>query len=261
MLRLIQAEFIKLKYLPIFWLCGVVVLTVFAIVFSAHFVDVNRVATLGGNPWQRINIASVGVFSVFMSIPFSVLLFSAALYLEHQFSIFKFQYTAPLHRAFTVINKLLTLLLIISFVFLLLIGSIFICGHLLDFFLPEMEFKYYTFQCLPFAQKLAHTFLSLLGLLSIQLFLGFRFKGFLIPAGFGVFAFIVGLILGSTDNAMALYFPYSYPFVVQDYNMFRIENIEVISYGWINSIEIRSFIFFLFFVSLTVFMESRRNVN
>ncbi len=261
LIRLIQAEFIKLKYPPIYWLCGFVLFTVLTIIFLSHFVDVDSVASLGKNPWKKIGNAGRAIFSVFMGIPFIVLLISASVYIEHQSNTWKYQYTAPMSRSMPFYGKLLALLLVVIVVIMGLSIGLLVCGYLLDYFMPEMEFGYHTPMYLDFLTKMLHTFLSFLGVFAVQYFLSFRFKGFLIPASIGVVGFVVGIIFGSMDNPLALYFPYTYPAISQNHGLFLIERIPIVDYGGINNVEIHSLLYFAFFIALGNFIEIKKNVS
>ncbi len=257
----IQAELIKLKYLPIMWLSGVVVFTVSVIVFAAHFLDINSVAELGKNPWNKIHFAGRAMYGVFIATPFVVLLVSAALYLEHHSNMFKYQYTVPSNRAYIFFSKVISILLVILFTSLLFIIGLTVCGYILDFFLPEMEFRYYNPLNTEAIKMLLHLFVALLGIVGIQLFLSFYFKGFLVPAGFGVVAFIVGLILGGSDSPLALYFPYSYPIIVKDFGMFRYEKIKIIEYSILNNVQFHSLGWFVIMILTTTIFETKKNIT
>lgn len=258
-LRYISAEFIKLRYLPIMWLSAVVVFAVMLIVFSAHFIDVNSIR-FDVDPWRRTLVACRGIFSVFMAIPFIVLLVSAALYVEHQSNAWKYQYTVPIDRMVIVISKLVTILLwVIATIFLLTLGLIMV-GYILDAFLPEYEFAYYKIPYWIFVERLSHNFISLLGVIGIQYFLSYRFRGFLLPASIGIVAFLCGLILGTTNNTAALFYPYSYPIIVDDMGMFKLDKVGIVEYGVLNNVELYSIIVFLLFVVMTGVIEQRRNI-
>ncbi len=260
LIRSIQAELIKLKYLPILWLCATVVFAILLVVFTSHYIDVNSVATLGRSPWLKIKTASAAIFSVFMIIPFVVLFISAAVYIEHQAKGWKQQYTVSTSRAAVFFSKLLSLLLVILITLFILIIGLIACAYLLNFLLPELEFNYYKIPIFIFFKTLAHTFLATLGVIGIQYFLSLRFKGFLIPAGFGIVAFIIGIILGSVNNPLAVYYPYSYPIIAQDYGMFIRDKIGVVEYGWINNVEMYSILIFLVFILFACILETRKNV-
>ena len=259
-LQWIQAEFIKLKYPPILWLCGSVLLAVFGIVFAAHILDINTVAALGINPWKRIGMAGRGIFVIFMSIPFIALLVSAAVYIEQQSNAWKYQYTIPRRRAIPFYTKLIVLQLCILLMLFFLCLGLLLSGYVLAFFLPELEFHYYTPPFLEFPATLWHAYLALMGVLGIQYFLSYRFEGFLIPATIGIIGFIIAFILSTMNSPLAIYFPYCYPFIVQDYDMFLMDKTGVVDYGWINTAQIYSLGCFAFFVLLGHLIEVRKNV-
>lgn len=260
-IKILRAEFLKLKYPPIFWLTAVVVLVVLAILFVSHFIDVNSVARLGENPWRKLIFATNGIFFIFMSVPFVVLLVGAAIYIEHQANAWKYLYVTPRYRVSTIFAKLLTLLLWLLFTMVILSFCIVLCGYLLDVFLPELEFAYYPFLFTKLVSSTTHSLIALLGVIGIQFFLALRFKGFLLPACLGVIGFVVGIIIGSLNNPLARFYPYSYPLVVKDIDMFRIDKIGIIEYGWLNSIELSSMACFVVFVTLALYLESRRSIT
>lgn len=259
--RVIQSESIKLKYLPIFWLCGFVLFAVLGILIAASWTDGGSIAMLGTNPWGRISIVVTEMFSVFMAIPLIVLLVSAGVYIEHQSNAWKYQYTAPMSRAVPYYGKLVALLLVLVVVTIGLCAGWILCGYILDAFFPEMEFTYYAPPIADYWSTLMHTFLALLSVFALQYFLSYRFKGFLIPASLGIICFVIGIILGISGNPLAIYFPYSHPIMVQEYAMFRIDRTPVVDYGWVNNVQIFSFLYFVFFIAVGHLVEVRRNVS
>lgn len=94
--------------------------------------------------------------------------------------------------------------------------------------MPEMEFGYHTPLYADFLTKMLHVFMSLLGVFAVQYFLSFHFKGFLIPASIGIIGFVVGIIVESMDNPLALYFLYTYPAISQNHDLFIIERIPIV---------------------------------
>ncbi len=259
-LRWIQAEFIKLKYPPILWLCASVLFAVLGIIFAAHIIDINTTAALGINPWKRIAMAGRGIFVIFMLIPFISLLVSAAVYIEQQSNAWKYQYTIPRRRSVPFYSKLIALQLCILLTMFILSIDLLISGYVLAFFLPELEFNYFSPPLLDFLKTLWHAYLAAMGILGIQYFLSYRFKGFLIPATLGIIGFVISFIMSTMNTPLAIYFPYCYPAIVQDYDMFLTDKAGMVDYGWINNVEIYSLCCFAFFVLLGHLIEVRKNV-
>ena len=259
-LKSIQAELIKLKFPPILWLMGFSLCSVLGIVFISHILDINNIVALGKNPWSKVWKAGVGIFSIFIANPFVIMLISAAVFIEHQSNTWKYLYTTPKNRSHLFYAKLAAIILFIIGTISILSLGLLLCGYLLNFIFPEIEFSYYTPPILQLIGQFIHTVLSLLGVIGIHYFLSHRFKGFLVPASFGVIAFIVGIIIGALNKPIALYYPYAYPIVGQEHNMFRTNNVGIVDYGWVNNVEFFSILYFVFFIVLANVLEVRKQV-
>jgi len=261
MLQAIRSEFIKLRYLPLYWLIGFICFCIWAILITAHIADVNGAVTLSGSPWDKTMYACNGMLAVFMGSPFIILFIGAALYIEHQSQGWKQLYALPKTRISLLLSKLAAILISILLSFMLIIPGFLLSGYLLNGIFPEYEFTYYTPPFLEITTTIFKIFIALLGIIGIQFFMSTRFKGFLIPASVGVISFIVGLILATTNKSMALYFPYSYPMIARDRGMFRTDKIGIVDHGFLTNVEIYSIIVFLVFVALTLLTERKRNIS
>jgi len=257
----ISAEFIKLKYAPIVWLFSLVVLSVTVIVFMAGYLDNNTVVVLGKNPWVKHLGATLSIFSVLVSTPFVVMLISTYVFTENQARGWNYMYSTPQRRSTIFYSKLLSIILVvISLITLLLISNI-LGAYLLDFLMPEIEYRHYEMNLMRHLPDYGHVFISMLGVIGIQYFLSLRFKGFLIPMSFGIIAFVVGIVIGSLNKTYALFFPYCYPNIVKDHNMFRIDKIGIVQGEWFNTVEIYSMAVFIFFVAFANVLEVRKQVS
>lgn len=259
--RSISAEFIKLKYAPILWLVGFSLVSVCAIIFFANYMDVNSAVQMGRSPWPRNLTASLAIFSIFIIIPFSVMFISTGIFVEHQARGWKFIYASPNRRASIFMSKLLTVLAAIFLLMMIMMGLAVLTIYLVDFILPEFEFRYYRPDLYSTFIGFVHCFISILGVIGIQFFLSHRFKGFLIPMSFGVLMFVVGFIISTTNKAFILYSPYSYPGIVKDHNMFTIDKIGVTHDHWLSNVEVYSIIIFVVFIGLALFLELKKNVT
>jgi len=256
----IRSELIKLKYLPIFWLVAFVCVIIWAIMITMHILDVNGAVTLSGSPWEKMMSALGGIVSVFLASPFVILLIGAALYIEHQAKGWKHLYALPKKRFSIILSKLAAILIFALVGFLIIIPGLLICGYIINTIFPEYEFNLYAPPVWDMTRSLGQIFVSILGIIGIQFFLSVRFKGFLIPASIGVIAFIVGLILATTNKSLALFLPYSYPMVARDRGMFKVDKVGIEEWGIFTNVEWFSIGVFLFFVVSTLILESRKNV-
>jgi len=257
----ISAEFIKLKYAPIIWLFILVIASVTAIVFFANYLDNNTVIVLGKNPWMKHLGATLGIFSVLINTPFVVMLISTSVFTENQAKGWNYMYSSSQKRSKIFYTKLISILLVVVALILMLVISNIVTAYLLNFLLPEIEFAYYDMNLMSHLPNYLHVFISMLAVIGIQYFLSLRFKGFLIPMSFGIVAFIVGIVIGSLNKSYALFFPYCYPNIVKDHNMFKIDKIGIVQGEWFNTVEIYSIAIFIFFIALANMLEVRKQVS
>jgi len=242
------------------WLFVLIPFSVLGIVILAHVLDGANIAQLGNNPWRKLFFSGNAILSVFLIIPFSFLFISAAVYLEHQTNAWKYLYTVPSNRSILYLTKLTSFLMIILANILVIFIGLILSGYLLNVFFPEMEFNYYQVPILTELIGSLHVLLSVMGVIGFHYLLSHIFKGFLIPASIGVIGFIMGFILGTLNKSVALLVPYCYPMIYKDHSMFKIDNINIISYGPINSVELYSILWFVICISLGVFLERRKHV-
>jgi len=257
----IHSELIKLKYAPIYWLIGFICFCCLAIIFTAHIVDINNAVSLGANPWHKMMHVYTGIMAIFISSPFIILLIGAALYIENQSRGWKQVYTIPKSRRYLLLSKLTAILLTILSGMLVLIPLLVVMGYIIGMMFPEYEFSYYAPPFLELLKSILLIFISLLGIIGIQFFLCLKFKGFLVPASFGILAFICGLILSTTNKSIVLLFPYGYPMIARDQGMFKVDKVGIEDLGPFTNVELYSIITFLIFILFSLIMETRKNIN
>jgi len=261
MIKSISAEFTKLKYAPIFSLIIFSLVLICTIVFFASYMGVNDSVKMGQNPWTRNLNASLAIYSIFVLIPFVVMFVSTGVFVENQARGWKFIYATPNVRTSIFFSKLISLLLGIFMLGVILIILTLATVYLVDFILPEYEFKYYTPDVKSTFVGYLHAYISILGVIGIQYFISLRVKGFLIPMSFGVLMFIAGFIVSTIDKPLALYSPYSYPSIVKDHNMFTIGKIGVTHDYWLSNVEMFSIAIFVAFIVLALVLELKKNVT
>ena len=256
----IRAEILKLRYPPIVWLTGFIICIVLAIVFTGYYIDVNRAILLGRNPWNRLNGSIEAVFSLFIAVPFVVFLISSAVHIENQNHGFKQLYALPQSRTALLLNKLMSLLLFVLFsVLILLFGQILI-GYTLNVIYPESEFVYFEFPLQKMLLAYFQIVISLLGIIGIQFFLSFRFRGFLLPASIGIIGYIIGSILSSLNTPISFFFPFCYPGIARNREMFDSSTLNIDQVSILNKIEGYSILVFVLFIGLTIFFEKRKRI-
>jgi len=257
----ISAEFIKLKFAPIFSLIAFSLFVVGAIVFFASYMGVNDSVKMGQSPWPRNLNAGLAIYSIFILIPFVVMFVSTGVFVENQAKGWKSIYATPNKRSSIFFSKLLSLLFAIFLLTVAMMILTILVTYMIDFLLPEYEYRFYRPDVSSLFKGYVHAYISILGVIGIQYFLSLRVKGFLIPMSFGVLMFIVGFIVSTADKPFALYSPYSYPGIVKDHSMFTIGKIGVTHDYWLSNVEVYSILIFMFFVTAALLLEIKKNVT
>jgi hypothetical protein len=197
---------------------------------------------------------------LFLIAPFLVLFVSATTYIEQQANAWKYLYTLPYQRGQLFFAKLFSIIVLLLVSIALMLIAVVLSAYLLNIFKPAYEFTYYTPELLEMSTGLMHSAVGCLGIIGWQYLLSLRFKNFLIPLGIGILGFITSLILSLTSSKIVLYFPYSYPMLVKDYDMFRNEHIVEDYFLVFNNIESYSLLWFLACVLLAYLHERRKNI-
>jgi len=256
----INAEIKKLKSTPIIYLVLFCCLFISVIIIIAHSLDINSTARLNTDPWKRLFAAGLSIYSFFVINPFVVLLVSAVMYVEQRADAWKLLYTLPVGRGSIYFSKLLVIIGITIGCSLVLVLFLVLSGYFINLFYPEIEVVYYQPDILALFKKIFHTIVALLGVIGLQYFLSLWFKNFLVPLSLGVVGFILGFIVTTTNSKIALCIPFTFPMIVKDYGMFRNDKVAYVFGDWLTNVELYSIIFFVVFVALGYFYETRRNV-
>lgn len=178
------------------------------VAFVAAYADGGKFYKPGMNPW--INFSGhilVGwalfVFPIYVSL-------QSALYaaIEHQNRTFAYLYSLPVPRWSFYVSKLLVLTALTGLSHIVLYGSAEAAGWLLGLLKPN-----YGFQSHSMHQVLSKATLLMFfgggGIMVIQLFISLQSASFIVPAGFGLFATMAGVI--SRGFAISTASPYLWP--------------------------------------------------
>jgi len=260
-LNILTAELSKTKS------TSAVLIALFAVAFTTFLVltnynlDIQSIVSIGQNPWFRIIELSNSILAFFVITPTVILIISALAFIEQKADSWKLLYTLPISRGQILISRLsIIILLIVSILFTLCI-TIYLSASFLDWRFPEIEFSFYSCDLTYLLNHLAHTFISLLGLIGIQLFLSYFFKNVIPALSIGFFGFIFGFLLTAGNQKLALYNPYNYSMITQDLKMIRYEHNNIIFGSWITNVELNSIICFSIFLLLTFALEKHKNIK
>lgn len=261
MIAALSAEWIKLKRTPVWFLIAAIVIFCVFIMTIGCYIDIHPLVELNLNPWKRFRNIGHILYTNFFICPFAILLTSAFFFVEQRANAWKYLYTLPVGRTKVLLSKLITLTSLLFLTALLLATLATLAGYSLGYRYPEMEFYYHSPKFVDYTSKMFHSSIAILGVIGIQTFLCFRFRNVFIPLGIGIGLFILGLVIGTTNQAEALYFPYSYPLLVFDFEMFNQSEINIQRDGFLSNVEWWSLGYFFFFSGMALWLELRKNVK
>ncbi len=261
MKTVLQAEWIKMKSTPFFYLIVVACMIIPFFMFVPLYFDVHNKVDLNRNPWDLHFTGLFAIFAVFIITPLIILMTSISDYVEHQAKSNKYRYCTPITRAQFYFGKALFLVLstILAFIFLPIIG--WISGFIINTFLPEYEYNYYSADLLTRFSFMKRIFIACLGIIGIQYFLGTLFRHFIVPLGIGIMGTVVSFILAALNSPLSTWMPYDYPLIVNDLKMFKNkQNTELLG-DVLSKVELLSILVFFTFLCLGWIIERRRNIS
>ncbi len=258
---LIIIEFQKLKSTAVLYLIAFAILLVSIFAFLPYYLDVYALASLNTNPWDNFYQAATAIYAIFLIAPFLIFLISTMLFVEQKANYWKVLYTLPIQRGALYFSKLFTILLLHLFHVILLFIALYFVAQALNFLLPEFEFNYHAPPLKKIFQSLGHVLLASLGIVGIQYFLASYFRHYLVALGFGLFGFVLALILITSGTEAYLYLPYAYPMMVKDFAFVPVSETFTVPKMGLNILEWLSVAVFVFFVGLTYLWESRRAIS
>jgi hypothetical protein len=164
----------------------------------------------GQNPWNGLfTNAFIGVS--FFFVPMFVILLNCLIFnIEHKSNTWKHLFTQPISKATVFLNKFLIInsLTMLCYGFFLLI--LFCFGIILGIWKHELGFLSATpdfSKIVAFALK---SYISVLAIIAIHFWLGFRVKNVILPIGIGLAGVVTaGIIAGRWKYD--IYFPYGFP--------------------------------------------------
>ncbi|MFK7775835.1 MAG: ABC transporter permease [Saprospiraceae bacterium] len=255
----IIAEWYKIKNTPIIWLVILAGIITSIIVSAVYMINVIGVVELDVNPWESFLNISFAANSIFIMLPFMILMITYICHLEIQSNGWKFLYTLPIKRAEIYLSKLFVIVLL----FLIALGIYFFVAiasaYLVDFLYPEFEFRYYTPNLREFLENIFKLFLSLLGVIGFQYWLSLQSKNFILPIGIGLVGFIIGFLIFASNSHYGQYFPFSFPMFIKKFKIVKDSGGSADT--WYQVSGTISVLVFLGFTILGVFQNRKKDIK
>lgn len=205
-----KAELIKTKRSASFWVSlagSAVIPLLFFIVYV--YKPARNYARYESKPWELHFTEGWQAFAAFLLPMFVILICSQIPQIEFKNNTWKQVFASPLSVGNIFFSKYLAIFLMILFMFLM-----FNLFMLLSGVVPNLMYAKYTFldKAVDWVALLKlnfKTFISLLGIISIQYWFGLRFKNFIVPIGIGLALLVVSLILTPWEHIDKV--PYAFP--------------------------------------------------
>ena len=246
----LRTEILKTKRSAAFWVCLLgsgFIPAIFTLALSLN--PKEFLAKYRANPWESHFAQGWQAFSAFLLPLFVILVCSMIVQIEYRNNTWKQVFASPQSIGNIFFSKYSTILLMVLFLFIMF--NLFMAGGAV---LANLIQKEYTFlsNSVPYDRLLkmnVKSFVSLLGIVSIQYWLSLRIKNFIVPIAIGLGLLITAIVLQGWEHIYKI--PYAFPFLT----FFSMGRIDLDGRLFLNH-ELNSIGYFIFF-TLLAFLDMR----
>ncbi len=208
--RNLSVETLKCKRTLVLWLAAGAPFFMVFLLFNVFYFKGHELLKAGTNPWPMFQVQIMQVWAV-LFFPLYISL-QSALYnaIEHQANTWKHVYSLAVPKwsvygsKFTLFTALIAVTMLLLFVFTQ--GA----GMLLSWLQPSLGFGRFSAYSQN-ARECFTLFLAGLGITAIQFYVSFRFRNFILPAGFGLLMTVTAVALMRWEHINK--FPYAWPMI------------------------------------------------
>ncbi len=206
--RNLSVETLKCKRTLVGWLAVGAPLFITFISCNVFYFKGHEIVKPGQDPWPALMSNVLQIWAL-LFFPLTITL-QSALYpaIEHQSNTWKHVYSLAVPRWSVYAGKLTLFTALIVLTMVVLFGLTEGVGALLGWLRPELGFTRYAAHA-TLARECSRLLLAALGITAIQFYVGFRFRNFVVPAGFGLLMTVAGLMLMRWEHIYK--FPYAWP--------------------------------------------------
>ena len=208
----LRTEILKTKRSAALWVCFLGSGFIPAIFTLAYcFNPKGAMPKLQSHPWESHFSQGWQAFSAFLLPLFVIIVCSMIVQIEYRNNTWKQVFASPQSIGNIFFSKYSTILLMILFLFIMF--NFFMIGGAI---LANLVHEKYTFlsSALPYELILKlnlKSFVSLLGIISIQYWLSLRIKNFIVPIAIGLGLLITALVIQGWQHIYKM--PYAFPFL------------------------------------------------
>ncbi len=206
--RNLSVETLKCKRTLVGWLAVGAPLFITFISFNVFYFKGQEFVKPGQDPWSHLMGNILQIWSL-LFFPLTITL-QSALYpaIEHQSNTWKHVYSLAVPRWSVYAGKLTLFTALIVFTMVMLFAWTEGVGALLGWLRPDLGFTRYAAHA-ALVRECSRLLLAALGITAIQFYVGFRFRNFVLPAGFGLLMTVASLMLMRWEHIYK--FPYAWP--------------------------------------------------
>ncbi|MFC0772319.1 ABC transporter permease [Terrimonas alba] len=241
-----KAELIKTKRSASFWLSVTGAAVIPLIFFLAYVIKPEKSYAQG---WDRHLIQGWQAFNAFLLPMFVILICSLLPQIEYKNNTWKQVFASPQSIGGIFFSKWLTILIMILFLFLLFNIFLLLSGVVPNLFFSKFNFLSTTIDWVELARLNFKTFVSLLGIISIQYWVSLRFRNFIVPIGIGLGLLVTALIIYQFRWEHVYKVPYALP-------VLTMEGVRDTGGPLLQNHELNSVGYFIFF-TLLAFLDMR----
>lgn len=201
-----RTELIKTKRSAAFWLSFLgagVIPSIFVLMYT-----INPTKNYNAS-WDHHFLEGWQAFSAFLQPMFVILICSLIPQIEYKNNTWKQVFASPQSIGNIFFSKYVAIIMMILFLFVMFNTFLIFSAMVPNLFYPKYGFLKNSIDWTTLLRFNVKSFISLLGIVSIQYWLSLRFRNFIVPIGIGLALLIAGLIALQWEHASKI--PYCFP--------------------------------------------------
>lgn len=207
-----RTELIKTKRSASFWLSLIGAAVIPGIMFLMYMLNAEKnYERYRAGGWSRHFAEGSQVFAAFLLPMFVVLICSLIPQIEYKNNTWKQVFASPQSIGNIFFSKYLSIILMIVLLFVLFDIFMILSAIVPNLFYPQFSFLSSKLEISTLLTLNAKSFISLLGIISIQYWVSLRFKNFIVPIGIGLGLLVASIMVYQWQHIDKV--PYAFPFL------------------------------------------------
>jgi len=204
-----KAELIKTRRSASFWLSLIGSGVIPLIFFLMYVIEPKNADRYQVKPWELHFTQGWQAFAAFLLPMFVILICSLIPQIEYKNNTWKQVFASPQSVGNIFFSKYLSIIIMILFLFLMFNVFMILSGAVPNIFYSKYAFLKSSIDWGALLKLNFKTFVSLLGIISIQYWIGLRFRNFIVPIGIGLGLLVCSMILLQWAHVDKV--PYAFP--------------------------------------------------